>query len=81
MTTSSTQARKRGRPSKGDRVGTHVSLPAEFRAEIEALAARDGLPMGSIITRLVANALGKPEPDYCQPTTTAQGELPLAEAS
>jgi predicted DNA-binding ribbon-helix-helix protein len=81
MTTPETQPRKRGRPSKGHRVGTHVSLPAEFRAEIEAVAAREGLPMGAIITRFVAAALGKPAPDYCLPKAQDQEELPLAEAS
>ena len=81
MTTSVTQPRKRGRPSKGDRIGTHVSLPAEFRAEIEAIADREGLPMGAIITRFVAGALGKPAPDYCLPRAQHQEELPLTQAS
>ncbi|MCW2904052.1 MAG: hypothetical protein JWO67_6317 [Streptosporangiaceae bacterium] len=81
MTTSGTAPRRRGRPSKGDRIGTHVSLPADFRADIEALAEHDGLPMGAVITRFVAAALGKPAPDYCRPKATDQEELPLHRAS
>jgi hypothetical protein len=81
MTTPGIAPRKRGRPSKGDRVGTHVALPAELRADIEAMAEHDGLPMGAVITRLVAGALGKPAPDYCMPRSKDQQELPLNKAS
>lgn len=81
MATSSGGPRKMGRPSKGARVGTHVALPADFRAEIETIAERDGLPMGAVITRFVANALGKPAPDYCMPRPQEQEELPLNKAS
>ena len=78
MASSDSAPRGRGRPSKGDRFGAHVKLPAEFRAEIEALAERDGLPMGAIITRFVADALGRPAPDYCTPMQKNQEELPLS---
>jgi hypothetical protein len=81
MTRSASPARKMGRPSKGERVGTHVALPADFRTEIEDMAAREGLPMGAIITRLVAIGLGKPTPDYCLPRLDEQEELPLTKAS
>lgn len=81
MTTPATPTRKMGRPSKGDRVGTHVALPVDFRAEIEGMAAREGLPMGAIITRLVALGLGRPAPDYCHPRLDHQEELPLNRAS
>jgi hypothetical protein len=81
MMKSGVAPRKRGRPSKGDRIGTHVSLPVDFRADIEAMAEQDGLPMGAVITRLVAEALGKPAPDYCVPKAKDQEELPLSKAS
>jgi hypothetical protein len=60
MTTPGIAPRKRGRPSKGDRVGTHVALPVDLRADIEAMAERDGLPMGAVITRLVARDRSDP---------------------
>jgi hypothetical protein len=53
----------------------------DFRADIEAMAEQDGLPMGAVITRLVAEALGKPAPDYCVPKAKDQEELPLSKAS
>ena len=45
------------------------------------MAERDGLPMGAVITRLVADALGKPAPGYCLPRPKDQEELPLNKAS
>jgi hypothetical protein len=73
--------KKRGRPSLGPRVGTHTALPAEFRAEIEVIAAEEELPMGAIITRLVAQGLGKEPPSWCLPKAKNQEELPLDVAS
>lgn len=67
--------------AQAELVGLHVSLPAEFRPEIESLATRDGLPMGAVITRFVAAGLQQPVPDHCRPRTPDQQELPLAEAS
>jgi chromosome segregation ATPase len=63
-----------GRPFKGERIGFHVKLPEEFRDEIEAVALAAGLPMGAIITRLVALALNVPTPDYCWPRPTEAQE-------
>ena len=67
--------------AQAELVGLHVSLPAEFRPEIESLAVQDDLAMGAIITRFVAAGLQRPVPDYCRPKTRDQQELPLAEAS
>lgn len=78
MATSNIAPRGRGRPSKGARFGAHVKLPQEFRDAIEALAERDGLPIGAIICRFVADGLGRPAPDYCSPVPKNQQELPLA---
>lgn len=67
---------------RAELVGLHVSLPAEFRPDIESLAAQDDLAMGAIITRFVAAGLHQPVPDHCRPKTRDhQEELPLAEAS
>lgn len=63
--------RGRGRPSKGPRVGFGTSLPAEIWTEINDMAIRDNLPLGAIITRLVAERLGKSVPDYCHPRPEA----------
>lgn len=74
-------AKKLGRPSLGDRVGTHVALPVDLRAEIEAIAARDEVTIGAVITRLLADSLGHPVPAYCMPRPKGQEELPLNKAS
>lgn len=70
---------RRGRPSKGNRVGTFVSLPVELREECQQLATREGLPLGDVVTRLVAEALDREAPAYCYPRR--HEELPLADAS
>lgn len=72
---------RRGRKPKGVRVGTFVSLPIELRRASEEIAQREGLPLGDVITRIVAEGLGIPAPAYCYPERTAQEELPLNRAS
>lgn len=76
MTRSATPPRKRGRPSKGARVGFHAVMPTTFRAALESIAAHEALPMGAIVTRFVATGLDLPAPDYCLPPTTLQTHLP-----
>jgi hypothetical protein len=66
--------RRAGRPSKGERVAFHVKMPEEFRNDIEAMALDTGLPMGAIITRLVAIALNAATPDYCWPRSSKEQE-------
>lgn len=73
--------RKPGPKSKGERTPTPVYLPNDLRAEALAIAQQDGLPLTSVITRMVAEALGRRAPDYCYPTHTNQEELPLSQAS
>lgn len=75
--------RKPGPKPKGARTPTMIYLPDEFRAEAQEIARRDGLPLTSVITRMVAEALGRPVPPYCQPRqqVEAQEELPLTKAS
>lgn len=75
-----TKARK-GRVPKGHRVGTLVRLPAELREHAQAIATRECLPLGDVITRMVAEALGLTAPAYCYPKDQAQQELPLNKAS
>lgn len=72
---------RRGRKPKGVRVGTFVSLPVELRRAAEEIARREQLPLGDVITRIVAEGLGIPAPAYCYPTATQQSELPLTKAS
>lgn len=72
---------RRGRPPKGERVGTFVALPVELRKAAEAIAEREGLPLGDVVTRIVAEGLGIPAPAYCYPATQQQQELPLTKAS
>lgn len=75
-------ARRRGhRRRKGNRVQTSVSLEAEIHEQVLALAERDSQPITDVISRLCAEALGLPVPDYCVPKPKVQGELPLAQAS
>ncbi len=76
MTRSATPPRKRGRPSKGARVGFHAVMPTAFRAELESIAATEALPMGAIVTRFVAAGLDRPAPEYCLPPKAVQAELP-----
>jgi hypothetical protein len=53
-------------------------MPAEFHAEVERIAHRDGIPVTDVVTRMIAESLGRPAPDYCYPTRPdAQEELPL----
>lgn len=75
-----TKARK-GRVPKGDRVGTLVRLPAELREQAQAIASQEHLPLGDVITRMVAEALGMTAPAYCYPKHQEQEELPLNKAS
>jgi hypothetical protein len=77
----SPEPKKRGRPSLGPRVGIHVSLPREFYQDVAMIAAQDGLPMGRVISRLVAQALGKEAPAWTLPPVDNQEELPLPDAS
>lgn len=70
---------RRGRKPKGERVGTFVSLPVELRRAAEAIAQHEQLPLGDVITRIVAEGLGIPAPAYCYPNN--QQELPLTQAS
>src|SRR4051794_26988031 len=72
---------RRGRKPKGVRVGTFVSLPVELRRAAEEIARREQLPLGDVITRIVAEGLGIPAPAYCYPATAQQTELPLTKAS
>lgn len=72
---------RRGRPPKGERVGTFVALPVELRRAAEAIAQREGLPLGDVITRIVAEGLELPAPAYCYPAVQQQQELPLTKAS
>jgi hypothetical protein len=80
MQTPATKTR-RGRKPKGVRVGTFVSLPVELRRAAEEVAQREQMPLGDVITRLVAEGLELPAPAYCYPKATAQEELPLNKAS
>jgi len=75
--------RKPGPKPKGARTATLVYLPDEFRAEAQEIARRDGLPLTSVITRMVAEALGRPVPSYCQPRQQieVQEALPLPKVS
>ncbi|GAA5175063.1 hypothetical protein GCM10023321_80280 [Pseudonocardia eucalypti] len=74
-------AGKPGPKPKGVRVQFPTYLPVELHREVEALAKRDGIAMTWVVTRLIAQALGRPVPAYCFPTGAKQGELPLNEAS
>lgn len=74
--------KKPGRKPKGERTPTPVYLPNDLRAEALEIARRDGLPLTSVITRMVAESLGRPVPEYCHPATEVkQEELPLTKAS
>jgi hypothetical protein len=76
------ERRKPGRKSKGPRVQVPVRLPVEFHEAIEEIAKRDGIWITDVVTRMVAESLGRPAPEYCQPKTTSQQEeLPLNKAS
>jgi hypothetical protein len=80
QTPAKTGARK-GRVPKGDRVGTLVRLPTELREHAQAIATQERLPLGDVITRMVAEALGLMAPAYCYPKDQVQEELPLNKAS
>jgi hypothetical protein len=72
--------RKRRRHWKGERVGTFVPLPVELRRLVDDVAKQEGLPLGDVLTRLVAEGLGTTAPAFCYPSTTdhaTQEELPL----
>ncbi len=62
-------------------MATPVYLPADLRAEAEEVARRDGLALTWVITRMVAESLGRPIPEHCYPKATTQQELPLNKAS
>lgn len=68
---------KRGPKPLGDRRPFSVVYERELLEEVERLAERDNLPVGRVINRLVAEALGKPVPRYCLPKSDQQGELPI----
>ena len=81
METPAPRKSRRGRPPKGNRVGTFVSLPVELREACLELGAREGLPLTDVVTRLVAEALDREAPAYCYPNRQQQEELPLDRAS
>lgn len=81
METSTAPKRRRGRKPKGERVGTFVALPVDLRKAAEAIAEQEGLPLGDVITRIVAEGLDIPAPAYCYPAKSQQEELPLTKAS
>lgn len=83
MTNSEPQPKRRtGRPPLGGpRVGMHIWLPQELHAEVATIAEQDNLPLGRVITRLVAHALGKEAPAWSLPQIENQEELPLVNAS
>jgi hypothetical protein len=62
-------------------VQTTVSLEAEIHQGALALAERDNVPLTDVISRLCAEALGLPVPEYCLPKVQNQEKLPLADAS
>lgn len=69
---------KRGRPSRGDRKPTMVSLPGDFHDAVIAIAQREGLPVTDIVTRFVAHNLDRPVPLECLPRAPrTQTQLPL----
>ena len=74
------ERRKPGRKSKGPRVQVPVRLPTEFYEAVEEIAKRDGIWITDVVTRMVAESLGRPAPDYCHPKSQ-QEELPLTRAS
>jgi hypothetical protein len=74
------ERRKPGRKSKGPRVQVPVRLPTEFYEAVEEIAKRDGIWITDVVTRMVAESLGRPAPDYCHPKSQ-QEELPLIRAS
>jgi len=76
-------AAKPGPKPRGERVPTPVYLPVELRMAIEEIADQDGLPLTAVVTRFVAECLGKQPPAYCFPKETVhdQKELPLERAS
>lgn len=78
MQTIKSKSRK-GRVPKGERVGVLVRMPVELREECLAMCQREGLPLTDVVTRLVAEALGREAPAYCYPQATE--ELPLDRAS
>jgi len=69
--------RKPGPKPQGPTKPTPTYLPLDLHEEVEALAKRDGIARSRVMTRLVAEALGRRAPAYCYPTTTEQQELEL----
>jgi len=76
-------AAKPGPKPRGERVATPVYLPVELRLAIEEIADQGGLPLTAVVTRCVAECLGKQPPAYCFPTESlhSQKEPPLEKAS
>ncbi len=74
-------ARRRGRRRKGNRVQTTVSLEAEIHQRALEIAERDNVPLTDVVSRLCAEALGVPVPEYCLPKIKNQEKLPLADVS
>lgn len=74
---------KPGPKPRGERVPTPVYLPVELRVAVEEIAEQEGLPLTAVVTRFVAECLGKQPPSYClpKPTLHDQKELPLDKAS
>lgn len=61
-----------------------VRLREDLWDAVQEIAQREGLPVSAVITRMVAESLDRPVPDYCQPKTSAsstQEELPVPQAS
>lgn len=66
---------------KGPRVQVPVRLATSFYEAVEEISKRDGIWITDVVTRMVAESLGRPAPDYCHPKSESQQELPLTRAS
>ena len=75
--------RKGGRKHLGERRPTMVRLREDLWNEVQEIAQREELPVSAVITRMVAESLGRPVPDYCRPKASGstQEELPVPQAS
>ncbi|OZM69899.1 hypothetical protein CFN78_28155 [Amycolatopsis antarctica] len=43
----------------------------------DGIAAHEGVPVGHVLARLIAQALGEAVPDYCQPQGARSEQLAL----
>lgn len=66
-----------GRKPKGNRAAISCRVPADQKPVLEEAARSAGMPLGDYVAVILARHHDLPIPNYLQPATKGQEELPI----